>query len=179
MWRQRVSGWFGGRPLGERLVYGALAGVNGGACMTVLRMAAHRLGVVDRMPPQVLEEWLLSRTRAGRQMNDSAHHLLDQVLHLAISGGLGLLYSALPSRRRHPSIGGALFGLGVWVVAFAAVLPRLGATRHPRNARAAESGVNIAAHALYGIVTDLLAAELARQRRGIVSDVTRRRLRTG
>jgi len=147
--------------------------------MTVLRMTAYRLGVVDRMPPQVLEEWLLTRTRVGRRLNDATHQLLDQVLHLAISGGLGLVYSALPSRRTTPTVTGALFGLGIWAVAFAAVLPRLGATRHPRSSRAAENGVNIAAHALYGVVTGLLAAELATQERGITSDVARRSLRTG
>jgi hypothetical protein len=146
--------------------------------MTVLRMTAHRLGVVDRMPPQVLEEWLLTRTRAGRRLSDATHQLLDQVLHLAISGGLGLVYSALRSRRSTPVIGG-LFGLGIWAVAFAAILPRLGATRHPRNSRAAENGVNIAAHALYGVVTGLLSAELASQERGTTSDVARRRLRAG
>jgi hypothetical protein len=156
-----------------------LAGVNGGACMTVLRMAAHRLGVVDRMPPQVLEEWLLTQIGAGRRLNDAAHHVLDQVLHLAISGGLGLVYSALPSRGSRSSMTGVLFGLGVWAVGFAAVLPRLGATRHARNARASENGVNIAAHALYGIVTSFLAAELARQDRGTTSHIARRRLRTG
>jgi hypothetical protein len=174
MSRQRLGEHSGG----ERLVYGALAGVNSGACMTVLRMAAHRLGVVDRMPPQVLEEWLLTRTRVGRGPNDATHHLLDHVLHLAISGGFGLLYSALPSRHS-PGVTGTLFGLSIWAVAFAALLPRLGATRHARNARAAENGVNIAAHALYGIVTGLLTAELASERRGITSDVARRRLRTG
>jgi hypothetical protein len=131
------------------------------------------------MPPQVLEEWLLTRTRAGRRLNDATHHLLDHMLHLAISGGFGLVYSALPSRRSTPGITGTLFGLGIWAVAFAALLPWLGATRHARNARAAENGVNIAAHALYGMVTGLLTAELASQRRGITLDVRRRRLRTG
>jgi hypothetical protein len=161
------------------LVCGALAGLNGAACMSGLRMAAHRVGLIDRMPPQVLEEWLMSRTRVGRRLDDATHHVADHVLHLGIGMTGGLLYAAVLSRRGHPLLTGPLLGLAIWAVAFAGLLPRLGATRHPRESRSAENGVNLAAHILYGAVTGLMTEELVRQRRGVRSDVVRRAQRTG
>jgi hypothetical protein len=62
--------------------------------------------------------------------------------------------------------GGALFGLGLWAVAFGALLPALGVTRPlTRSARPAIA-VNVLSHVLYGIATALVTAELARQARG-------------
>ena len=38
-----------------RIVYGALAGALGAACMTVLRMAARRRGVIEKTVAQAAE----------------------------------------------------------------------------------------------------------------------------
>jgi hypothetical protein len=81
-------------PRWERFTYGALAGVHGAACMSALRMAAHRLGLIDRMPPQVLEEWLVARSGAAAWLDEAGHHVTDHVLHLAIGGACGLVYIA-------------------------------------------------------------------------------------
>jgi hypothetical protein len=159
-------------------VYGALAGLNGAACMSALRMAAHRLGLIDRMPPQVLEEWLVARSGSAH-LDDAGHHVADHLLHLGIGGTCGLVYAAVLSRRGRPLVTGAAFGLAIWAVAFSALLPRSGATRHAADSRPAENAVNVTAHVLFGAVTGLMTDELARQRRGVRSDVARRALRTG
>ena len=163
----------------QRIVFGALAGLNGAACMSALRVAAYRVGLVDRMPPQVLEEWLAARTPGGADLDDTGHHIADHVLHLGIGASSGALYAALLGRRGHPLLTGAAFGLAVWGFAFAVALPRLGVTRHAAASHPVENALNVAAHLLYGVVTGLMVDELPRQRRGIRSDVIRRAFRTG
>ena len=34
----------------------------GAACMTALRMAAHRAGLIEKQVPQVVEEWMVQRS---------------------------------------------------------------------------------------------------------------------
>ena len=46
-----------------RLVYGALSGSVAAACMTVVRSAARRRGMIEKTVPQVVEE---SIARTGR-----------------------------------------------------------------------------------------------------------------
>ena len=43
-------------------LHGALGGIYGAAAMSILRLAARRAGVIDKMVPQVVEQWTLDRT---------------------------------------------------------------------------------------------------------------------
>src|SRR3954466_8187295 len=81
-----------------RAIYGALAGSLGAACMTVIRMAARRRGVIEKTVPQAAEEWVADRTRFGRRAPPVLHHVADQAMHLAYGSALGAGY-ALTVRR--------------------------------------------------------------------------------
>jgi uncharacterized membrane protein YagU involved in acid resistance len=153
--------------MGRRLaaIQGLIAGASGAGCMTAIRMAARRAGLIDLTPPQATKAWLTEQ--AGLEPRDPAvHQLIDAAVHLAVGGGGGAIYGALVDPRSRPTLtSGALFGLGVWAVAFGLLLPWLGVTRSPRRTTALELAVNVAAHLAYGTATAVVTGELAHQTR--------------
>ena len=161
-------------------LYGLIGGLNGAACMSVLRLAARRIGLIDRMAPQAVVEWSRARTRSRRPVARISHHLADQIVHLGVGSLGGAVYGAVTARRpRSTAAAGAAFGAAVWAVAFVALAPVLGIARPPWRARRTENAVNVAAHLVYGVVTALMMNDLARQRRWASSDVQRRVMRVG
>jgi uncharacterized membrane protein YagU involved in acid resistance len=158
---------------------GMVGAASGAGCMTVLRMLARRAGWIDLMPPQATGEWLTEQ--AGVETDHpAAQHILDAVVHWAIGVGAGAVYGALvqePTRARVPD--GALFGLGVWTVAFGALLPALGITRPVWRSTARETAVNVASHLAYGAATALVTSELGRQSRVPEGPLRRLRARVG
>ena len=158
---------------------GIVGAASGAGCMTVLRMVAHRAGWIDLMPPQATREWLTERTGLEPE-HPATHHLLDAAVHWTVAVGAGAVYGALvrePTRAR--ITGGALFGLGVWAVAFGAVLPALGITRPPWRSTGRETAVNVASHLAYGAATALVTSELGRQARVPEGPLRRLRARVG
>lgn len=161
------------------IIQGMLAGTYGAGCMSVLRMGARRWGLIDATPPQATKAWLARRTGVEPE-GPGVHHLLDTLVHLGVSAAGGALYGTLVDPPRRPSLaGGALFGVGMWAVAFGLVSPSLGITRSPRRSSAAENAVNVAAHALYGASLALVAGELGRQAAGARGTPGRPRARVG
>jgi hypothetical protein len=160
------------------IVRGVLGGAAATACMSVLRMAARRAGLIHATPPQATREWLAERSGVEPEATE-ARHFTDAAVHTAVGVAGGAVYGALGGNRERPSLaGGALFGLGVWLLAFGVVAPRLGITRSPRESSWAENAVNVAAHALYGTATALVAGELTEQARAGAT-VRRRHARIG
>ncbi|HET9489204.1 MAG TPA: DUF1440 domain-containing protein [Methylomirabilota bacterium] len=149
-------------------VYGALGGLNGAGCMSVLRLAARRAGLIERMAPQVVEDWAISRTGLEPPGGAAGRHVADHILHLVVGVLAGAGYGAVARASRTPSLPtGALFGVVVWATAFGLVAPALGITRPIWRQRLGENIVNATAHALFGIATALTTEELAGQlRRG-------------
>ena len=51
-----------GRPgLATAVLAGAVGGLYGAAAMSVLRLGLHRAGLMDKMVPQAVEEWISDR----------------------------------------------------------------------------------------------------------------------
>jgi hypothetical protein len=142
------------RP-GTAIAEGLIGGASGAGCMMVLRMAARRAGWVDLTPHQATKDWLVER--AGRTPRDTgAHQMLDALVHWT-----------------------ALFGLGVWAIAFGVIAPALRITRPPREGNWQETAVNVAAHLTYGVATALVSGELGRQTQGPRGARGRLRARVG
>ena len=147
------------------MVDGALAGVAGAGCMSVVRMAARRVGLIDLTPPQATKTWL--QKHGVGVAEGSAAHLLDAVIHLGVSATGGAVYGALVEPgRRPPLASGALFGLALWATAFGALAPALGITRSPWRGAWRETAVNVAAHLIYGGSLAVMTGELGRQASG-------------
>src|SRR5215471_17075451 len=107
-----------------RGVYGALAGVIGAACMTVIRMAARRRGMIEKTVPQAAEEWLAHRTGKGGGSHPAAHHVADHLMHLAYGAMLAIPYGLfVRSRSRTMLARGVGFGTATWLLGSWLVLP--------------------------------------------------------
>jgi putative membrane protein len=149
---------------GSEVVHGLLAGAIGAACMTPLRLGARRLGLVEKATPQAIEESLAARMGLGHHATSSAHHAADQLLHLAFGAVMGGAYALLSGRRREGNVGrGMMFGTATWALGAGVVVPLLRAARPPWRARISENAVNVTAHLLYGLTTDLVLEELSHQ----------------
>lgn len=137
-------------------VYGAIAGVNGAACMSLLRLAARRANVVDVMPPQVLREAV-----SGRDMPRAAAHVADHTLHLLIGVLGGAAYGALRRRPQRSLVSGALFGTGLWAISLLSFVLPLGVRRARKQATGPQTVVNLIAHLVYGIALPLMIRDMA------------------
>ena len=161
------------------LLYGAVAGVNGAACMSVLRLAMRRAGIIEKMPPQVVEDWLARRIGLEPPGGSAGHHVADHVIHLGIGATAGAMYGALTATRRPTYTSGLLHGLTVWSVGFVAMIPNIGIARSAADADTGENVVNVAAHVVYGLVLALLVQAMRDQHRRPASAPERYATRVG
>jgi hypothetical protein len=172
---------FVGMKLAARIIYGAMAGSLAAACMTVVRMAARRRGIIEKTVPQAAEEWLAHRTGLGRDAHPVLHHVTDQAMHLGYGATLGIAY-AMATRGRSGNFvaRGIAYGLATWVGGSWLLLPLLRAKQAPWRKHVSENAVDLLAHLTFGAATALLAEELAAQpNRGPSSDQARRFTRVG
>lgn len=146
----------------------------------------HRAGLIDKMTPQVIEEWLAARLDRSPSGGDLGHHVLDQLLHLgygAAAAATAAPWLARSARRNGGRNGlwrGAALGLGLWTVGTLALFPGLRIARPAHRSSSVENLVNIAAHVLYGVTVQRLVEEPARQpAHGKTSDVERAATRVG
>ena len=146
------------------LVHGALAGALGAACMTALRMAAHRAGWLEVMVPQAVEVWAREKSGVARVSDAASHHVADQLLHLGYGAFAGAVYAGVAGRQRANSTRALGFGSVLWAFGSAVLFPALRIARPLWRASPREELVNFAAHGLYGAVTVYLLDELERQR---------------
>ncbi|MBF5045963.1 hypothetical protein FGE12_26360 [Aggregicoccus sp. 17bor-14] len=164
----------------QRAGHGALAGAVGAACMTALRMGAHRAGLIQKQVPQVVEEWMVHRSGRAPRGGPAGHQAASQLVHL----GYGAAWAAAfalgqrGGRSRAPLLRGALFGAAQWAFGFFVLMPALGVTRPAWRQRPRELGVNLSAHLLYGAVTALVSEEMQQQRQRTPRSELARRLAT-
>lgn len=158
------------RDFVDRLIHGALAGIDGAATMTVLRMLAHRLGLVDEMVPQKVEHWARRVTGVGEARVPALHRVLDTALHFAYGASWGALYGALfGGRRRSHAVSALGFGAALWGFGMLVLFPALGIGRPAWRSRPRENAVNLAVHFVYAEVTGFLVDEFGRQSRAHVT----------
>ncbi len=153
-------------PTLRRTLHGALGGAMGAACMTVLRMLAHRAGLIEQMVPQAVEVWA-QHTFPGRAPRSPSaralHHILDQSLHIGYGMSGGAVYGLLFGQTRASAKTVLAFGFGVWGVGSFIVLPALKIMRPEWRASAREIAVNLSAHLAYASALALCTDELEQQ----------------
>ncbi|HWB78937.1 MAG TPA: hypothetical protein VG755_28440 [Nannocystaceae bacterium] len=160
-----------------RTIHGALAGMSGAATMNVLRMLAHRAGLIDVMVPQKVEQRVRRAVGVRRWPTPGAYRIVDQLLHLGYGATWGALFGAITPRAANISPPLTIaFGLGLWGLGSFVLFPALGIGRPAWASSPRENAVNIAAHLAYATATTLLVEELARQP---MRDVETRRARAG
>ena len=114
--------------------------------MSVLRLGLHRAGLIDKMVPQAVEEWISDRLNIDPPGGTAGHHVADQLLHLAYGAGLGALGGPMVSGRqtRGGLWRGAAFGLASWAFGMLVLVPSLRVARPAWRARSVENATNIA-----------------------------------
>ena len=164
---------------GRAIVYGALGGAIGAACMTPVRLAARRHGWIDKTVSQAAEEWLTARVGHAVSREPDLHHTLDQMMHVGYGAALGVGYALTLGRARVRGRGIA-YGVLTWLLGSWAVMPALGAKRPPWRKSLVENAVDVTAHSLFGGVAALVSGEMSRQpSHRPSSDQRRYRARTG
>jgi hypothetical protein len=164
-----------------RLVYGALSGSVAAACMTVVRSAARRRGMIEKTVPQVVEESIAHRAGLGRNAHPVLHHLVDQAMHVGYGATLGVGYAlVMRSRPRSLAARGLGYGVATWLFGSWLLLPVVRAKQAPWKKRPTENAVDLVAHLVFGAATALVADELSAQpNHGPSSYAHRRATRVG
>lgn len=130
---------------------GAAAGTAATVLMSVVMLAAQRLGLMGRQPPSRIAEAALDAgdddgdDRPGR----TAVKALAVPAHFAFGAGGGALYALLAGRRAGPVSGGA-YGLAVWAANYAGWVPQLRIMPPPSEDRPGRPVAMVLAHLVYG-----------------------------
>jgi hypothetical protein len=133
----------------EAVRYGGVGGLYGAAAMSIVRLALHRAGFIDKTVPQAVEEWIAPRLGFEQVGGKGAHNLADQLLHLGYGAVLAALAGPiLIGRFRRAGLSrGLLFGSATWVIGLL-IRPILGIAHRPQRASWRENVTNIVAHIL-------------------------------
>lgn len=166
---------------GTPALAGPVGGLCGAAAMSLFRLGLHRAGLIDKMVPQAVEEWLSDRLNTDPPGGKAGHDTADQLLHLAYRASLGALAGPILSGRR---ASGGLWREGLWPGELG--FRNAGSGAGSRVARPAwragplENATNIAAHLVFGVAIQLFVEEPVRQRnRTRTSDAERMGNRMG
>jgi uncharacterized membrane protein YagU involved in acid resistance len=148
----------------QRVIEGMIGGMVGAAAMTVVRLLAHRAGMVDEMVPQHIEQTFASRAGIDPPGGSTAHQMVSQVMHEGYGMACGALFAAAGGgRRRRTWLEGVAFGATVWLVSMFGFGPLVGLPRTPWRANRVENAVNVLSHLVFGMATALVTSEFGHQ----------------
>ena len=137
----------------DALTRGAAAGTVATAAMSALMLAAGRVGLVGRQPPEAIVRRAGALTAA--EPRGRLADALAVVAHLGFGAGTGAAYALLP-RPAHPVLRGMAVGEAVYAVSYAGWVPALGALPHATRDRTTRQAVMVTAHLVYGAVLGVL-----------------------
>jgi hypothetical protein len=149
----------------NRLLLGALAGIAATCAMTAAARAMHRrLPAAERypLPPREIIEGTLPVV-AKRRVGEDRRRTGTLAAHFGYGAATGALYAL--AGRRGGVLGGAAYGLLVWIVSYFGIMPGLRILRPAHNHPLRRNGLMIAAHLVWGstLATTLRDLELAEQ----------------
>jgi hypothetical protein len=131
-------------------VHGSAAGAGATLAMSAVMLAAERLGMMGRHPPErIVERGIHAAGRAPtRREVDAA----ATVAHIGFGAASGAVF-ALIARSVRPRVPEQLaipFALAVWLVSYFGWIPALGIMPPPDEDRPGRAWTMLAAHAVYG-----------------------------
>jgi hypothetical protein len=153
----------------RKILAGFAAGAAATVPMTVEFWLAWRAGLLDEIPPHKAIRSVTARVPEPRLS------VMSAIAHLAVGALAGVVYGAVvPSKLTGP-IGGALFGVGVWVVGYEAVMPAATDIEPAHRDQRKRAATIFVAHLIYGATTGWLVSLAARQDTRTPTIRTRRR----
>ena len=149
----------------RRIGSGALGGIAGGAVLTAVLLGMER---GSNTPSDIVKLGRKTASALGSpyQHQDTMPALDEQLRyhggHLALSAAMGATYPALRSLPVLRGPGGSLlYGAAFYLLFWGVLGPRLRLTPTPRQEGAATVTQRVGFHALFGLVTGLVADALA------------------
>ncbi|HKV85437.1 MAG TPA: DUF6789 family protein [Ktedonobacterales bacterium] len=145
-------------------VDGAIGGLAGTVPMSAAMLAARRLGLLGRQPPERITQkvFFRGRRRAGSQ---KPRNMLATVLHFAFGGMAGAVYGVAQRRlpwRVSPILTGALFGTLLWASSYMGWIPALGLMPHAKHDRPDRRVIMVVAHWIFGATLGAVVGWLGR-----------------
>lgn len=141
-----------------------MAGVVATAAMSVVMLAAKRVGLTGQLPPERIGDEVLETLtdQPSKQSRESAASLL----HFAFGAAAGAVLGALVGRRRSGMVTmaiGVAYASAVWAVSYLGWVPALNLMPPATRDRPGRAWVMLAAHWVYGAVAAAVIHALARR----------------
>lgn len=133
----------------RRAGWGALAGLAATVAMTGVMKLSQKSHLLGETPPRKLVRRTLGRIGLGPRRSGTLT-AATTAAHLGFGATMGALFSLMPREARRSPLGGTLFGLGVWAVSYAGVIPALGLMAPPSRDRVGRPTTMALAHVVYG-----------------------------
>ena len=143
----------------KSLLRGAVVGAVATVPMSVVMLAAKRVGLMGTQPPEKITARLLSRLGYRRRRSET-QDLLASALHVGFGAGAGAVFVLLRRGLRLPVpavVQGVVYGSGVWFVSYMGWVPWLGIMPPADEDRPGRAETMLAAHWVYGGVLGALA----------------------
>jgi hypothetical protein len=139
--------------LGDRMMDGAVAGLEATAAMSAFMWSAQRAGFLrEQAPKQIVRR---SLDAVGQPSNGSRLKAISLVAHFGFGGAAGAAYGGVTERLgpdRANVVTGIAFGLAVWAVTYKVAFPPLHLMPPPERDRPGRARTMILAHVIYGAV---------------------------
>ena len=133
---------------------GAIGGGIATAAMSALMLAAQKLGLMGKQPPEAITEAALDAGGAHNR-DEETENVLASVLHFAFGMGMGVLFGLLRRRLPHDvpaTVDGIVFASFVWVSSYEGWVPALGILPAASEDRPGRPQSMYLAHVVYGAV---------------------------
>ena len=142
---------------------GAIGGLAGGVAMSLAMELGRRTGTLHKTLTEDAEGWLDRVAHTRQHIGEGGTRGIEQANHLAAAAGFGVAYSFLRERARAlPSWGlGMVYGAGLYVINIVGIAPLIGLTEGEHKAPTAVRAERFGLHLLYGVLTAVIAGELA------------------
>lgn len=144
-----------------RIAAGATGGLVGSALMGGPFLAARKMGLTGKPPPEHITEQLLHR--AGIHADRETEDAISMAAHLGFGGAGGAVYGLVApqaaSVRRALAYGGA-YGTAIWAVSYAGWIPAFGLLPSPTRDQPERQLVLLINHWIYGATVALAVRSL-------------------
>lgn len=142
----------------KRVIAGAVGGLAGAALMGPVHNLSERLTRQHTYNGEDATERVanaLATTFTGRRLRRSTRQKGGRIVHFAFAAAVGAMYGLLTDEYPALTMGaGSLLGTAVYASAHAVAVPSLGLAPSPIKNGLRPEGAELAAHVVYGLVTD-------------------------
>lgn len=145
----------------QTLARGAVAGALATVPMTAVMGLGQLAGWMVTPPPKQVTAAAQQETGVRNELGQPAFTVSWLGAHVAFGAASGILFSVVRSRLPSPPVlAGTVYGVGLWVTAYGALLPALGLYPSLADDSHGRAGVMLAAHEVFGAALSAVYSRL-------------------